>query len=230
MLTEPETRTDSSPFWLDSERSLRPEPRVLVRYERADGLPLWADDPGNEALLTLSVARSRGRSAFRVTGEQWAEIAALAELATEQDSEETALIKRGIGRAADSARNKAIEQRAMDEAARHYREAGWEVEDVSSRRGLGYDIRCTRNGEELHVEVKGVSTDGSEVNLTRNEVEHAHEHPRPVLFVVSGIEVSYADGGGPVAGGGTARILDPWRVGDGELAALSYSYRLPVEG
>ena len=228
VLTEPETRADSSPFWIDSERRLRPEPRVLVRYERADGLPLWADDPGNEALLTLSVARSRGRSVFRVTGEQWAEIAALAGLERGQDSEETALIKRGIGRATDPARNKAIEQRAMEKAARCYREAGWEVEDVSSRRGLGYDIRCTRNGEELHVEVKGVSTDGSEVNLTRNEVEHAREHPRPVLFVVSGIEVSYAGDGSPVASGGTARILDPWRLGDGELAALSYSYRLPT--
>lgn len=229
VLTEPETRADSSPFWIDSERSLRPEPRVLVRYERADGLPLWADDPGNEALLALAVARSRGRSVFRVTGEQWAEIAALAGLAAGQDSEETALIKRGIGRATDAARNRAIEQRAMEEAARCYRECGWEVEDVSSRRGLGYDIRCTRNGEELHVEVKGVSTDGSEVNLTRNEVEHAREHPRPVLFVVSGIEVSYADGGSPVASGGTARILDPWRLGEGELTALSYSYRLPAK-
>lgn len=97
----------------------------------------------------------------------------------------------------------------MEEATRHYREAGW-------------------NGEEFHAEVKGVSTDGPEVNLTRNEVERAREHPRPVLFVVSGIEVSYADGGGP-AGGGTARILDPRRLGDGEMAALSYSCRLPAE-
>lgn len=230
VLTAPETRPDSSPFWIDSERSLRPEPRVLVRYEHADGLPLWADDPGNEALLALSVARSRGRSAFHVTHEQWAEIAALAELATGQDSEETTRIKRGIGRATDSARNKAVERRAMEEAARHYREAGWEVEDVSSRRGLGYDIRCTRNGEEIHVEVKGVSTDGAEVNLTRNEVAHAREYRRPVLFVVSGIEVSYGGDGGPVAGGGQARILDPWRLDDGELAALAYSYRLPRQG
>lgn len=97
-----------------------------------------------------------------------------------------------------------------EEATRHYREAGW-------------------NGEELHVEVKGVSADGPEVNLTRNEVEHAREHLRPVLFVVSGIKVSYADGGGPAAGGGTARILDPRRLGDAELAALSYSCRLPAE-
>ena len=233
VLTEPATRPDDEPggaFWIDGGRSLRPEPRVLVRYERADGLPLWVDAPSNEALLALSVSRSRGRSVFRVTDGQWAEIAALAELATGADSEETTRIKRGIGRAADAARNKAVERRAMEEAARHYRECGWEVEDVSSRRGLGYDLRCTRNGEELHVEVKGVSTDGSEVNLTRNEAAHAREYRRPVLFVVSGIEVSYADDGSPVARGGQARILDPWRLDDGELTALAYSYRLPQQG
>ena len=232
VLTEPATRPDDEPggaFWIDGGRSLRPEPRVLVRYERADGLPLWANDPGNEALLALSVSRSRGRSVFRVPGGQWAEIAALAQLATGADSEETTRIKRGIGRATDSARNKAVERRAMDMAERCYREAGWEVEDVSTQH-LGYDIRCTRNGEELHVEVKGVSTDGSEVNLTRNEVAHAREYRRPVLFVVSGIEVSYADDGGPVASGGTARTLDPWSLDDGELAALAYSYRLPQQG
>ena len=77
--------------------------------------------------------------------------------------------------------------------------------------------------------MKGVSTDGSEVHLTRNEVDRAREYPRPVLFVVSGIEVSYADGGSPAASGGQARILDPWRVGDGELTALDYSYRLPAD-
>ena len=230
VLTEPETRAaDDDPFWLDSERSRRPERRVLVRYELAQRLPLWADAPGNEALPGLSVARSRGRSVFRVTGEQWSEIAALAELATERDSDGTAQAKRALSRMPDAARNAAVERRAMEEAARHYREAGWEVEDVSSRRGLGYDIRCTRNGEELRVEVKGVSTDGSEVHLTRNEVDRARAHPRPVLFVVSGIEVSYADGGGPAASGGQARILDPWRIGDGELTALAYSYRLPAD-
>lgn len=230
VLTEPETRAgDDDPFWLDSERSRRPERRVLVRYELAQRLPLWADAPGNEALPGLSVARSRGRSVFRVTGEQWSEIAALAELTTERDSDGTAQVKRALSRMPDAARNAAVERRAMEEAARHYREAGWEVEDVSSRRGLGYDIRCTRNGEELRVEVKGVSTDGSEVHLTRNEVDRAREYPRPVLFVVSGIEVSYADGGSPAASGGQARILDPWRIGDGELTALAYSYRLPAD-
>ena len=88
VLTEPETRADDDdPFWLDSERSRRPERRVLVRYELAQRLPLWADAPGNEALQGLSVARSRGRSVFRVTGEQWSGIASLAELATERDSD-----------------------------------------------------------------------------------------------------------------------------------------------
>lgn len=224
VLTEPQPRADAdNPYWLQPERGREIKQRVLVRYELADRLPLWADEPGNEDLRALSVARSRGRSAFRVTPVQWARIAELAMIDTGQDSDETTQAKRALRRATDSARNKAVELRAMDEAARCYREKGWKVEDVSATES--YDLRCTRDGEELHVEVKGVTTDGAEVNLTRNEVEHARER-RTALFVLSHIEVSYTDDG-PEASGGDARILCPWGIDDGELTALTYSYRVP---
>lgn len=158
--------------------------------------------------------------------EQNAEIAAFAQRTVGTDADETAAIKRGIIRAVHSAHNKAVELRAMAEAMRHYREAGWEVEDISLQK-LGYDIRCSRDDAELHVEVKGVSSDGSEVNLTRNEVIHAREYRASALFVLSHIEVTYDDTGRPVANGGQARIFDPWRVDDdGELTATTYSYRL----
>ena len=148
------------------------------------------------------------------------------ERARGREPKQTAEAKRKIGQMTDSARNKAVELRAMDEAARCYREKGWKVEDVSATES--YDLRCTRDGDELHVEVKGVTSDGSEVNLTRNEVEHARER-RTALFVLSHIEVSYADDG-PEASGGNARVLCPWRVDDGDLTALAYSYRVPGDG
>ena len=161
-----------------------------------------------------------------ITEDQWDEIAALAQLATKHGSEETAQIKRRIIRIADSARNKAVELRAMEEAESYFEGEGWNPVDVSSQK-LGYDIRCTRGNNELHVEVKGVSSDGAEVNLTRNEVEHARECAESVLFVLSNIDVSYSEDGSPFASGGDPRILRPWRVDDdGELTALTYSYRL----
>ena len=224
VLTEPQPRADAdNQYWLQPERGREIKQRVLVRYELADRLPLWADEPGNEDLRALSVARSRGRSVFRVTAAQWARIAELAAIDTGQDSDRTTQAKRALRRTTDSARNKAVELRAMEVAARCYREKGWKVEDVSATES--YDLRCTRDGDELHVEVKGVTSDGSDVNLTRNEVEHARER-RTALFVLSHVEVSYT-GDGPEASGGDARILCPWRVDDGDLTALAYSYRLP---
>ncbi len=158
--------------------------------------------------------------------DEWSEIGDLAQVATLRGSDEATEIKRRLVRVPDSLRNRAVEQRAMEEAMRHYESNGWDVVDVSSQR-VGYDIRCTRGNHELHIEVKGVSSDGSEVNLTRNEVEHARECSDSVLFVLSNIEVSYADDGSPVATDGQARILHPWRVDDdGELTARTYSYRL----
>lgn len=47
-----------------------------------------------------------------------------------------------------------------------------------------------------------------------------------MLFVLADIEV--ADGGaGPVASGGTRALLWQWDVDAGQLAPLSFSYRVP---
>ena len=131
----------------------------------------------------------------------------------------------GAPREHDEKRNKAVELRAMEVAARCYREQGWKVEDVSATES--YDLRCTRDGDELHVEVKGTTGAGAVVTLTPNEVEHARER-RTALFVLSHIEVSYTDGGEPTASGGRECVLDPWDIdGEGELRPSEYRYRLP---
>ena len=112
----------------------------------------------------------------------------------------------------------------MDVAMSCYRDAGWKVDDVSATES--FDLLCTRDGEELHVEVKGRSTDAATVILTRNEVAHAREHPT-ALFVVSNISVSRDKSGTPASGGDYRVYEDPWQPNDDDLTPLAHSYRLP---
>jgi hypothetical protein len=62
------------------------------------------------------------------------------------------------------------------------------IDDVSLHES--YDLRCELGGDDLHVEVKGTTSDGDRVLLTRNEVSHARDwYPRVALIVVSCIEL-----------------------------------------
>src|SRR5262249_48269767 len=93
-------------------------------------------------------------------------------------------------------------------------------------RGKPYDLHCTRADNTLHVEVKGTTTTGEEILLTPNEVTFAEEHSSSMaLFVVSGIQVS--EGDNPVASGGTAIEVRPWRIDSSRLTAICYSYVAP---
>lgn len=82
----------------------------------------------------------------------------------------------------DAAKNRAVELAAMRETVFHF--AGWTSVDVSAQK-VGWDITFSREGEEIHVEVKGVSDRQPSVLLTRNEVNVAAEDPRWLLVVVT---------------------------------------------
>jgi hypothetical protein len=123
-----------------------------------------------------------------------------------------------------AAERRAIELRAMALAEEHYRDQGWSVIDVSSRES--FDLLCERDEEELHVEVKGTTSNRPQVVLTANEVTHARMHPRVAMVWVSGIVVEGAEEP-PVATGGDITLIDPWNLDDGTLEALSYAYVLP---
>lgn len=75
----------------------------------------------------------------------------------------------------------------MERAATYYTDLGWDVKDVSARQP--YDLLCGRAGhEDLRVEVKGTTSSGTEVPLTRNEVANARaEFPNIALVVVADI-------------------------------------------
>jgi hypothetical protein len=101
------------------------------------------------------------------------------------------------------------------------------VEDTSSTKP--YDLRCTGNGAEVRVEVRGTRNDGSAVELTIGEVENARGTGwRTDLFVVSAIAVSRGDG--PVSAyGGSIFIVEGWRPAVEDLSAIRFRCTVPPQ-
>ena len=112
----------------------------------------------------------------------------------------------------------------MNAATEFYRES-WDVEDVHGRQS--YDLVCRRGGEEMRVEVKGTTTDGTAVILTPKEVEHARSHGHTVLFILSDISLNWAEDGTVVATGGIPHPFDPWNIDDGTLTPIGFRYQPP---
>ena len=111
---------------------------------------------------------------------------------------------------------KAIELRAMDVVATHYRDRGWSIEDTSKSNpegsGTPFDFRITKGDKKKYVEVKGASKRRERVTLTANEVQHARDHSsQSVLVVVSGIRIRVVDGHVIGEDGQISYHKDPWR-------------------
>ncbi|MET8854644.1 DUF3883 domain-containing protein [Streptomyces sp. NPDC004579] len=86
----------------------------------------------------------------------------------------------------------------------------------------------TREGQKLHVEVKGTTSAGLEVILTRAEVEKQRKyHPDNALVVVHSIELDRT-GEEPATSGGVLHCTAPWVVEDEDLTVISYAYRTQV--
>ncbi len=134
----------------------------------------------------------------------------------------------GQGFQMSAAVRREVERHAMMRAIMHYEALGWNVEDVSLSQT--FDLRCTHpSRNELRVEVKGTTGDGSNILLTPNEVEHARScFPGVALFVVSGIEVTMGSGENPSATGGTETVHQPWNIDAGVLRPVGYAYVPPV--
>lgn len=114
----------------------------------------------------------------------------------------------------------------MNAAIEHF-SAGWHVEDVHGTES--FDLRCWRDGVELHVEVKGTTSSGRSVLMTPSEVDHARQHPAMALFVLADIVVERdEDGRVTRAAGGVPSVYLPWQIDDGELHAIGYEYSMPA--
>lgn len=216
------------PYCID-HNVLQPERRVRIRYLIPTGVPLWLDDDTTGTLEKLSVARATGGSVFHVTPSEWNAVANLVggwpdkTMASQPLplSTKSGLTRQGIN--LDPRVRTAVERYAVQKAREHYRALGYVVEE----RGKPYDLRCTKAGEVLHVEVKGTQTTGEDVLLTPNEVSFAENHRDSMaLFVVSLCSVDTTKGE-VVVSAGTPRVLKPWNLDRAALTATGYSYCLP---
>ncbi|MEX5260522.1 DUF3578 domain-containing protein [Kocuria sp. CPCC 205263] len=117
----------------------------------------------------------------------------------------------------------AVERRAVEVATSHYVAQGWKVKDVGDRES--YDLRCVREGQRLFVEVKGTTSLGESVLLTKNEVAlHRVEYPNNALVVVHSIVLA-PRGESAVAHGGELEVTSPWHLEDADLTPIAYTYR-----
>jgi hypothetical protein len=239
ILTNPLPMKDPNPqYWVDQDAANEVVDRVQIRYFIPPALPLWEGETNLKVLeeRELSVARATGGTVFHVTLDHWDAI--LQEVggwpAPEIEDAELAIAelagknRSGQGFRMDVAARQAIEQHAMQAAKIYFEEQGWAVTDVSAT--CSYDLVCKRNnGEELHVEVKGTTSDGQQILLTRNEVEHArYRYPHVALFVLANIKIEKTSTGGIRPGDGERHLLEPWNVDDGMLTPLAYAYKIKM--
>jgi hypothetical protein len=135
----------------------------------------------------------------------------------------------GQGFKLDSVSRKLIENRAMDLAREHLKSLGWDkIRDTSSNKP--YDYLCSKTGssEELYVEVKGTTSDGSSVILTRGEVEHHLQiFPSNALIVVSSIDLEGTNE--KTASGGELKFISPWQLEEDQLTPISYVLALSTQ-
>jgi hypothetical protein len=214
---EAETRRDSeNPFWVSSNDAQSEGIRVPVRYRRLS-TPLWIDNTEvGQFLASLSVARAQGGTVFRVTREQWARLVSLVGgPASEEPAvrEVEALIRTpnyigsGQGFGLSTPEREALESYSMRRAKEYFAAHCYAVRDVS--RTCSFDLLCSSADKELRVEVKGTTSLGEQIVLTKREVEEA-SIPGYVLFVVSEIVLAREDGS-VVAEGGQCRMIPLWR-------------------
>ena len=124
---------------------------------------------------------------------------------------------------------KAIEERAVQLTREHFEnELGYATEDVGATQS--YDVHATKGAEVVKIEVKGTTTGGEAVVLTRNEVKlHLDEHPNNAFALVRNI-VLERNAVQPVATGGELTVSMPWRLDINRLEPIAYTYRVFDQG
>ncbi|OAB87933.1 hypothetical protein AWH69_07900 [Janibacter melonis] len=83
--------------------------------------------------------------------------------------------------------NKLAEHRAVDLATLALTKAGWTLHRDCQSDGVGYDLDFLKNGEHLHVEVKGIKASKLTFNLTPKEYWRAETDDRWVVVAVTNV-------------------------------------------
>lgn len=130
----------------------------------------------------------------------------------------------GPGRSDDPRLRSAVERHAVEAATAHMLKLGWrEVREV----GKPYDLHCRSGKREKHVEVKGTTGAGAEVEFTRNEVANFRNPPANCgadLIVVSDIKVDRADYS---TRGGILRHFENYTAPESDLTPSRFTAVVP---
>jgi len=139
----------------------------------------------------------------------------------DDDSSISSIVK-GLGLSA--AERKVIEMHAVTLAKEHFRMMGYsKIEDVGNYES--FDLKVQKEAETLYVEVKGTTTNGDSIVLTRNEVDlHLRVFPNNALCLVTEIQIH--EGDGFQASGGVIKILSPWKIAEENLSVIAFNYRM----
>jgi len=129
---------------------------------------------------------------------------------------------KGLGLSA--AERKIIEMHAVTLAKEHFKMLGYsKIEDVGNYES--FDLKVQKETETLYVEVKGTTTNGDSIVLTRNEVDlHLRVFPNNALFLVTQIQINQGDD--LQASGGVIKVLSPWKIVEENLSVIAFNYRL----
>jgi hypothetical protein len=84
----------------------------------------------------------------------------------------------------DWEKNQQVEQAAVRHITARYEEEGWTVQSVETL-GRGYDLSCTRGGQQQHVEVKSISGSDPAFFITENELRQAEKDSQFLLCAVT---------------------------------------------
>lgn len=118
---------------------------------------------------------------------------------------------------------RALESHSVGMATSYFEAKGWTVKDVGAKES--YDLLLKRGSERLHAEVKGTTSEGGQVILTRAEVERQRElAPENALVVVHSIQLDRSVSP-PITRGGVLRCTSPWEIAEEDLTVVSYVYR-----
>jgi len=117
---------------------------------------------------------------------------------------------------------KKIEDYSVGKAKRYFEKQGFKVKDVGNIRP--YDLECERRNRKLAVEVKGTTTEGKTILLTKNEVENAEKRPT-ALFVLHSIRVTKKRRECNVSGG-IQQVIMAWKPHRHNLVPMTFNYYL----
>ena len=141
----------------------------------------------------------------------------------EMAAENTIIKTSGQGIILDVKLRKQIEDYAMKHALRFLNENGFvDVKDVSKNRP--YDYKCTKNGYEYLIEVKGTQTVAKSISLTYNEVRTAlNRKLNVILYILHSIKVQKNENDYTLSEG-QVKIYNPFILNENNLKPITYNY------